>query len=239
MILDVACTAIRRPKILEMTFKTFRKYLFKNQKCRLIINVDPIGEVVRSDTIINICKEYFEDVYINTPETPNFIKAWKWVFSNCESKYIFHLQDDWKLNIPPELDEMMWYLDSYENLACIRLLARHIKGTGKPLDGKVYINNLYVDHPALWKLQFYKDILPYFNINYGTEYQVRGRCTENADEINKVLKKWNFGLYRKAGMVIDLGRDWLENSNLLPVYDNQSNLVKLRYNRSINKGNRV
>ena len=44
MIIDVACTAVKRPLIIEKTFKSFRENLFKDHKCRLVINIDPVGD---------------------------------------------------------------------------------------------------------------------------------------------------------------------------------------------------
>lgn len=232
MIIDVACTATRRPDILEKTFSSFREKLFKDYKCRLVINLDPIGEVVNNEKIIGICNKYFDDVNIHTPAKPNFIKAWNWVFSNCTSKYIFHLQDDWELILNQDLNEMIWYLNSYDELACIRLTSRKSKDSSKFLDNKIYINKLYFDHPALWKLQFYKEILPYFDINHGTEYQLRCLYSKNSEEIKKIIENWYFGFYKNSISVLDIGRKWMDETNFIQIYDDNY-LTGWRINRNL------
>jgi len=217
--IDVVCTATRRPAIIEQTFKSFSERLFKRYPTRLIINVDPVGENVHPSTIEHIGKKYFGDVIINRPSTPSFFKAFKWVFTNCTSKYIFHLQDDWLLTRDRNILEMIRYLDTYPDLACVRLQFNG-KVEGTVLNDKMMTGTKYYDHPALWKRQFYNEIMPFYLDNYGTEFQLRAMCPENKANINTVLKRWHFGVYHEGGSSIrDIGREWLQTAGITQVYD--------------------
>lgn len=207
--IDVVCTATRRPAIVEQTFKSFSEKFFKKHPTRLIINVDPIGENCSNEAIINIGRKYFGEVVANTPSKPNFFRAFKWVFTNCTSKYIFHLQDDWLLLKDHDIKEFIDYLDSNSTLACVQMPFR-VKHEGITV-GNIMIGTRYYDHPALWKREFYDEVMPCFNTNCGTEAQIRGMCVENSADMLRITGKWYYGIYHDGhgGSIRDIGRNWL------------------------------
>jgi hypothetical protein len=214
MKLDIACTATKRPYIINQTFKSFTGKLFNKHDCRLIINIDPIGDDIDTDDVLDVCKIYFKEIVVNTPSEPNFYKAFQWVFSNCTSKYLYHLQDDWQLLKKVDLNKLVVYLEKYKNLACVRFPRGKKIPEGKKLDRNLYEFTKYYDQPALWKTEFYNEIMPYFNTNYGTEFQLRGLCSENSEDILRVSKKWTFGTYYLGRPIVkDLGRGWLKENN--------------------------
>ena len=61
--IDITMTAVRRPKVIDKTLKSFTKHIFKNQKdYRLIINIDPVGEGHSNNKVIDVCEKYFENL---------------------------------------------------------------------------------------------------------------------------------------------------------------------------------
>ena len=220
--IDVVCTAVKRPYIVDATFKSFREKLFKKHKCRLIINVDPVGDNINPSVIVKIGENYFDEVCANTPTEPSFPKAFKWCFSQVQARHVFHLQDDWALLSHHDLNEMIGLLDTFDFLACVRLEAARTKFITKLTD-KINVSGRYYDHPALWKSEFYQGIMPFFSEEVGTEYQIRGDYPPNRNEMLNAIKKWSFGVYNEAKSIQDIGRGWLDSSKWRPVYGNADN----------------
>ena len=56
--LDVVIIATLRPEILDITLNTFYHRLLNNFNCRLIVNIDPIGDQdCNYKDIIRVCKK--------------------------------------------------------------------------------------------------------------------------------------------------------------------------------------
>jgi hypothetical protein len=120
--IDITMTACIRSKIIEKTLVSFKEKLFKNHPTRLIINIDPVGEVDYRSNIIDrlIHLGVVDDIVWRFPEEPDFPKAFKWVWEQATSNYIFHLEDDWELLRDVDLNEIIAMLEKYPDLALIR-----------------------------------------------------------------------------------------------------------------------
>ena len=97
--IDVVEISTLRPKLLNLTLASFQKH-FLNQfgKCRIILNIDPVGEENSSqDEILELVNRYSDNVIACTPKTGNFSLAVRWAWSQVESPYFLHLEDDWFL----------------------------------------------------------------------------------------------------------------------------------------------
>ena len=106
--LDITTTATIRPDLFYKTLKTFVDRLFIHQKeYRLILNVDPIGEDLDPVEVVKVGKQFFKNIVYNIPETPNFAQACKWCWKNTESKFVFHLEDDWTLSRKIFINDML------------------------------------------------------------------------------------------------------------------------------------
>ena len=66
--IDVTIPAVRRPEILRKTLDSFFKNLFKATPCHAIINVDPVGLEIDSMRVVDVCREYFDEVVFNLPD---------------------------------------------------------------------------------------------------------------------------------------------------------------------------
>lgn len=213
--IDIACTAVIRPKLIETTFKSFSDRLFKNHECKLILNIDPVGEDSDPDEIIQIGKKYFNDVIFNVPKIANFSKAFKWVIENCKSEYIFYLQDDWLLLVDMDLEKMINLLSTHNKLACIKLKS---KGGTKhknilSIDGqKIAFSPIFYGHPALWKKAFFDSVMPLYSEATGPERQFRYLYQLNSEKMKEAVTQWNFGSYCDPPQIQDIGRKWMRNS---------------------------
>ena len=121
--IDVVVISTLRPKLLNLTLASFQKH-FLNQfgYYRIILNVDPVGEENTSqEAILELVKKYNENVIACTPKTGNFSQAVRWAWSQVESPYFLHLEDDWFLKKKVLKDDIFEQFVSDEKLTGIRL----------------------------------------------------------------------------------------------------------------------
>ena len=94
--LDVVTTALCRPELLDLTYRSFFTRLKDLPEIRIILNVDPLGEADQAECI-QVAKRYSDSVVFRCPDSPGFMDAVKWCYENVESSVVLHLEDDWLL----------------------------------------------------------------------------------------------------------------------------------------------
>jgi hypothetical protein len=220
--LDIVMTATLRSNILERTLFSFKENMFHTRPCRLIINIDPVGDDT-VENVINVAKKYF-DVLVNVADTPNFSKAYKWVFEQSKTRFIFHLEDDWELLKPVDLDDMIDIMYKYPTLATLRLPYRisthqsknwstffkiHPSGRFFICPPKEKISVGYCGHPALVRGSFIRKCLPYINTKHNPEKQFHIGGSYN---ILRTVNEYDYAVYQRQNeseYIKDIGRHWL------------------------------
>ncbi|MBG6174915.1 hypothetical protein IWQ55_002740 [Labrenzia sp. EL_208] len=98
--LDVSLVCGARPNLLKETLQSFSTRLFKNfQINTCFVNLDPFeGGPKEVAACEEICREYFPKIVARKPETPHFTSAVKWLWSQAQADWCFHMEDDWTLN---------------------------------------------------------------------------------------------------------------------------------------------
>lgn len=113
MKIDVVTTAILRPEIFELALRSYFGGGISNlPELRLILNIDPIGNG-GVHSIIKIARQYVPEVVVRTPAESNFSAAINWAWSQVETDYFLHLEDDWLFTRPVNFD--LWYRDLMES----------------------------------------------------------------------------------------------------------------------------
>jgi len=109
---------------------SFRQNLFHGDDFRIILNVDPVGCKEPQEKMLEIYKKYFpnSEIIHNFPDKPNFPKAFKWVWAQTKSEYVFHLEDDWLLLNPVDINEMLEIFPKFPELAQLRFIVGKILG---------------------------------------------------------------------------------------------------------------
>lgn len=124
-LIDITITATRRPKILFRTLHSFYRKCFQPiaKECRVIINVDPIGENMPSYMMLDVIEPFFDYVTINMPGNCSFPKAFNWCWKQSTAPFIFHLEEDWELLTNVDIIEMIEKLKTSKGLSALRLSA--------------------------------------------------------------------------------------------------------------------
>lgn len=213
--IDITMTATLRPEILRRTLSSFCENIFTDiERYRLIINIDQVGDKTKPKNIIKVCKLFFKDEQIvyRVSETPSFAGAVIWVWSQVKSPWVFHLEDDWKVVRPVNIDDMIRIMKKH-SLASLRLDKDR---TGKSKSTKKYGYVTYPKislNPTLFTGSFIKNIAPLLDPRLNPEKQLR--IGKGIEPRGKYLKKFKHGIYTKLStrpMVIDIGRLWMRKS---------------------------
>ena len=203
--LDVVLIATLRPDILNITLNTFYHNLLKNFNCRLIVNIDPIGDKnYTQEDIIKVCKKYFHFIVCNKPNKPSFTKAVFWCWGKVQTDIFFHLEDDWclrslvnkNLSLKPFLQE---------NIVQVRLNIGQNKKLIKK-DGSIH-SEVFSLNPSFFRANYIKEKIKGFDFNLDPEKQIAYNIASRS------FKKPDFVFYGIEGqnsMIIDIGKIFRE-----------------------------
>jgi len=210
--IDITVSATIRPKLFQKTLLSFTNNMLKNQlDYRIILNIDPIGEKKDPMDMVEVARGFFKDVVYRIPNEPSFPEAVIWCWKQVEGDYVLHLEDDWKLLMPINIDNMIEILNNDPRLISLRL-----SKIGKPetvsspdRGGYIYYPKLSLN-PTLLKGSFIKKIVNLMDPTLNPEKQLRcGKATER----NRYLCSFLHGVYTKESLdqiVKDTGRSWME-----------------------------
>ena len=119
---DITMTAVLRPSILNQSLSTIVKNIVDDQdRFRLIINIDPIGENVNPMKVVRTAQKHFKNVIYNVAEKPCFPAAVKWVWMNSDAPYVFHWEDDVSIFRPINIEHMIEIHKKFSDVAALRL----------------------------------------------------------------------------------------------------------------------
>jgi len=233
--IDIAITATIRPDLLKRTLDSFYKncfmdycYKIKNDNLHIVINVDPVGDSknFKQINMIEICKQYSDNITYNIPRKPNFAKAVKWVWSNCTNDFIFHLEDDWELNRNINLMKIITLLNNNNDLAAIKLFKkRYPKESPYIMFDSDYAydgDELFIAknsgtqfglNPILIKRSFLQEALPLMSDDLNPEKQFRQKNPVMKDFVLK-YKYGMFGMPGDDALVKDIGTVWRNERNI-------------------------
>ncbi len=207
--IDIAMTGVLRPKLLHGTLKTIvDRVVDRQDRFRLIINIDPVGQKVNPHMVVDVCKEHFKNVTYNIAEYPSFPRAVKWVWSQTTAPYIFHWEDDVEILRKIDVVHMMKLLDDHKKLAALRLFTKTT-----PRGKRMHVfqchwdyqgDNLWIArdwraqfglNPNLIKRAFVHDAFPRMVENFNPEKQFR----VSQKYMKPVIEKWRYGIYAGQG----------------------------------------
>jgi len=197
--IDVVTTATLRPELLDLTYRSFHRRLFsKFHHCRLIVNIDPLptSDEEKLGEILAICHRWFPEVVYRAPESPSFPAAVRWAWSQLESEFCFHLEDDWLLLKHIDPVRVAGYFAADPRLAEVTL---------NPSRNKPIVPGLAL-RPSFFRRSFIESALPHFDGALDPEKQWRRHLATGG-----TLEGWQFRHYGESGegrYVRDMGATW-------------------------------
>ena len=233
MKIDVTMTATLRRDIIIKTLSSFKRMFTPDHEYTLYINIDPIGEGIIPEEIYLIARQYFKKVIPNYPKTPGFCNAFKWCIENTTADIIFHLEDDWELLRPFNINSLLHIMDLHPSLGAIRLNRGfailkdnhtiNLKTSmGDRFEKFAIFNNLlrlgYVVHPDV---SFNPGVFNGKYIRKVSQYIVPPENPEDQFLKMHLNKEWDkipnllHAIYIGDGFEIvtrDIGRSWMDDS---------------------------
>jgi hypothetical protein len=222
-LLDITMTAVRRPEILKRTLNSFFKNLYSMayDKCRIIVNIDPIGDSIASFTMCDIISAYAPRYIISLPLESSFPRAFKWTWEQVTAPWVLHLEDDWELLEPVDLASMIDMMERHKNLASLRLpffdsTAKSMKNWNLqfPWNGEYFACPIelrqqagFAGHPSLLRGEFVRNCVPLLDDTINPEKQFH---SGNAPLVTEVLN-WEYGVWGKPNskkVLADIGSAW-------------------------------
>lgn len=191
MNISFTTTACCRPELLRKTYNSFYENIkgIDFSKITLYINIDPLPDVKNRDETLEVAKKYFKNVIYRFPETPNFTSAINWLWSNADTDYIFHLEDDWILTSPVHIEDIVNRFDENEVMeVALRAYPYEYK--------KLCLS------PSFWRKSLYKRFAGHLDENKNPEVQLRV----------KGISPDNISCIGEYPIVKDIGRGWLSDS---------------------------
>ena len=125
--IDVVTTAIRRPEIMDLAYRSYFNGGIRGlPQVRIILNIDPIG-AGNTNEIVAIASRYASEVVVRQPDQSNFAAAINWAWSHVESEYFLHLEDDWLLSRPIHFGDWIGSLKGEDYLQAVLIRKRSRK----------------------------------------------------------------------------------------------------------------
>jgi hypothetical protein len=204
------------------TLESFSSNLFGTERCRAIVNIDPVGEHDEGNEFTKaVVKMHFADYIFIEPKVAGFPQAWKNVWERVETPFVLHLEDDWKLHKRVDLSAIIALMGKFKRLASLRLPKFPSRdGVMKNWDKWFTWNGFFYPcpaemkravgfsgHPSIIRLEFIKACTPLLDVTLNPEKQFH---FWNKPLIAEGLK-WEYGVYgepNSGAYIEDIGVGW-------------------------------
>lgn len=221
---DLCIVATPRPEILKKTLDSFLKYIKFDGIININVNIDLIPKLMQNETI---CVELYRVAYnfsnkiakknyrgehiirVVTNTNCNFAKAVKTVWKITETKYVFHLEDDWEFLREIDLNKCISMIEN-DGIDYIRF----------PKVNAPHLNTLHkiALQPSFWRGNVLRELSKEIDICKDPEKQLRvGGGNSNIDSILDNMVKNGLVEYCSDWCCDDIGREWREKNNIKKV----------------------
>jgi hypothetical protein len=225
--IDITMATVIRPEIITKTLKSFTERMLTDRaRYRLILNIDNIGEDFSPLHIVNIAKQYFDNIVYNVADTPNFCFAMKWLWEQVETDIVFNLEDDWYLHRFVDVDDMLRIMNENPKMVSLRLAKMDVPSKKEfhlfQAAWEYQSKNLFISrrphafglNPALVRKKYIKEAIKHFECYKSPSRQllILGRM------LKKVTGLTKYGLYANPGdkALVDgwFSKDWVHKTGL-------------------------
>lgn len=246
--LAITMTAILRPEVIRLTLtsfydKAFRQLIGNGWRIALMVNVDPVGKR-ENEMPLNVAKTVTEDeirasagegveVFVRHADSPHFSTAFKKVWTmaanpwptmpdQASAPWVFHLEDDWLLREPIDIENMVEVMESQPDIASLRLSwfkseTDRLKNWNRffPWNGLFFecpremVKDLgFCGHPGLLRGSYVRQAVELVDTKWNPEKQFHywnGKLVHFA-------RHWRYGVWQEQNsppILREIGREWM------------------------------
>ena len=221
--IDICMTAALRPEILERTLGSIKKNMQWGGGFQLVVDIAPVGEKQYSQAhIASICRKHFSKTHIRALTDSRQAEALMWTWGHAESPFILQWEDDWELDAPIDLEQMINCMPIDMGILCFDRINKSVlnypgyKGQVHPTDDNVFLrvnSKSLGGPPSVMRIEYVRQALKIID---GT------RCLDlmsHDADVMALLKKWKIGIYvgadGRGNLVRDLGKDWKKQNGVV------------------------
>lgn len=119
--IDIIVTASSRPELIPYCINSFKRKLITRRPTRWILHEDFVFPK-ESEKVIKWASEcgVFSNIYHHSPAI-SLGSTITFLLSKIKSKFIFYLQEDWELERPVDLDQILWVMQQHSNINVVTL----------------------------------------------------------------------------------------------------------------------
>jgi hypothetical protein len=193
MSISFTTTATCRPEILRETLRSFNENLrdLDFSETTLYINIDPLPDASLQEDTLEIARGHFGRVHHRFTKKGNFTAAVNWLWDTAPTDYVFHLEDDWRLDRPVSINELLSHFED-PNVMQVALRAY-------PYDYKKLCLS-----PSVLSSKITKRFAGKLDESVNPEVQLR------ADFVKPEMIR----VVGSKPVIFDIGRKWLEGQGL-------------------------
>lgn len=233
MLLHVTMTAVQRAELLRATLTSFGDLLFadaarKGWQIAFFVNVDPVGPDGSFSPVQELFKEFsfVHAAYFHFAPGCNFGRAvqtaWRMSQDAPCPGLILHLEDDWQLSQPVDLQQVAVLFRNHTRLASLRLPVAPSQTDSIDIGDNVVFpwNGEYFRCPdelvprraiSLNPTFFAPSFLYICRMLLNPEMNPEKQFWYGNERLSNYIRNWDHGIYGKPGnkpVVSDIGRAW-------------------------------
>ena len=199
--ISFATTAMLRPKILNETYTSLSRSINMDlRKVKLYLNVDSSPRGTDPMEVVNVAINNFGEVVYRISDSPNFTNAINWLWTNADSEFLFHVEDDWTWlkRFSAELA-----LSNFEQNNELLMLRFRYKNVGRSFNFGLT--------PCIIKKKFYKAFAGKLDITQNPESQIY-----ECEKFGVPTPKMGVNVIQWHNKIIvkDIGRKWKEKNKI-------------------------
>lgn len=158
--IDVIVTSSSRPDLIPLCMESFKHKLFTRRPLRWLLFEDFVFPKA-SQRLVKWAESsgIFSSIHTQNPAR-GLGRMLDVALKKAQSKYIFYLQDDWYLERPVDLDQIIWTMDQYPEINMVTLFKNRIKSvSGFPCpeyrygDLQLCLYNSWAFLPGVWRVE--------------------------------------------------------------------------------------
>jgi len=219
--IDVLITASSRPSLISYCVESFRRGIFTRRPMRWLLHEDFVFPE-ESEKVLEWANStgYFDIIECHRKNVGLGYSLYHMI-PMLKSKYTLYIQDDWELERPVDLDEIIWVMENNKNINLVVFnkfknfgsiggfdLLEHTFGCGL----KLCLYNAFALLPGIWRTDFVKK-----RYTEPIKYKPEGSFTNklgthdqrlDADYCRKNLGAYFYGETGDFRYVRHLGNNW-------------------------------
>lgn len=178
---------------------------------KVILNIDPVfGSISEENDIESFCMSLFKDIIIRKPTCASFGGAVKWAWSEVASDIFLHMEDDWILTGPVNIDEV---LKEHSETTISQVILGHAeKKWSRWRKGVWFPRN--TTSPSFLKGSFGRHAASLMNPDLDPEKQFYNGSNNSLESYADQFKVRFYGNRFSKNILVDTGRKWRDERQI-------------------------